>query len=80
MSQPDLCTAIRSKRLVSFYYSGDVTPGIRTVEPHMVAYNRKNHLSLSAKKGDRFIYPPVRGKVSRERGQVKGSGQGVRAK
>jgi len=43
-----LCNAIRSRNLVQFYYTGDDVPGIRVVEPHMVAYNRRNHLALSA--------------------------------
>lgn len=41
-----LCSAINSKNLVEFYYT-DKTPGTRTVEPHMVAYNSKNCLVLS---------------------------------
>jgi|HubBroStandDraft_2_1064218.scaffolds.fasta_scaffold102344_3 hypothetical protein len=48
MSQSTLCTAIASQRIVQFYYSGDAAPGTRTVEPHMVAYNKKNNLALSA--------------------------------
>jgi hypothetical protein len=43
-----LCTAIQSKNHVQFYYSGDKTPGIRMVEPHMVAYNEADNLALSA--------------------------------
>jgi predicted DNA-binding transcriptional regulator YafY len=47
MSNLDLlCTAIGSMKLVRFYYD-DEAPGIRIVEPHMVAYNRKNHIALS---------------------------------
>jgi hypothetical protein len=37
-----------SKNLISFYYTGDALPGFRTVEPHMVAHNPKDVLSLSA--------------------------------
>ena len=48
MSQAELCSAIKSRSLVTFYYSGDEAPGLRTVEPHMVAYNLKEHLILSA--------------------------------
>jgi predicted DNA-binding transcriptional regulator YafY len=48
VSQATLCSAIASKNLVQFYYSGDAAPGTRTVEPHMVAYNRAEHLALSA--------------------------------
>jgi hypothetical protein len=48
MSQTILCNAIKSRNLVQFYYSGDEAPGIRTVEPHMVAYNSLDHLALSA--------------------------------
>ena len=43
-----LCAAIQSRHLVQFYYSGDKVPGVRVVEPHMVAYNRREHLALSA--------------------------------
>jgi hypothetical protein len=45
--QDALCGAIASMRLVRFYYQ-DEAPGFRLVEPHMVAYNRKNALALSA--------------------------------
>jgi hypothetical protein len=48
MSIDIICTAIRNRHLVQFYYTGDKTPGIRVVEPHMVAYNKANHLALSA--------------------------------
>jgi predicted DNA-binding transcriptional regulator YafY len=48
MSVDVLCKAISDKRLVQFYYTGDGTPGTRTVEPHMVAENKANHLALSA--------------------------------
>lgn len=36
--------AIAEKRLVQFVYKGEV----RVVEPHMLAHNELNHLSLSA--------------------------------
>jgi hypothetical protein len=48
MSQTAICNAINSKKLIEFYYSGDAVPGTRTVEPHMVAYNSRNNLALSA--------------------------------
>lgn len=48
MSQTSLCGAITSRNLVQFYYSGDKSPGLRVVEPHMVAYNRRDNLALSA--------------------------------
>jgi WYL domain len=48
MSQLALCGAIASRHLVQFYYSGDKAPGTRIVEPHMVAYNQKDNLTLSA--------------------------------
>ncbi|SRR5258708_6820196 len=48
MSQIVICGAIKSKNLVRFYYGGDQVPGFRTVEPHMIAYNRKENLALSA--------------------------------
>lgn len=47
MSQETLCRAITSQQLVQFHYSSDKAPGTRIVEPHMVAFNRKNHLVLS---------------------------------
>ncbi len=31
-----------------FYYSATKDPGYRTVEPHMVAYNKKDELVLNA--------------------------------
>jgi hypothetical protein len=43
-----LCSAIRARHLVSFYYGGDATPGLRIVEPHVVARNSAEHLTLSA--------------------------------
>lgn len=42
-----LCAAINSNNLVRFYYE-DNAPGFRIVEPHMIAYNRRNNLALSA--------------------------------
>ena len=48
MSQATICGAIKTQRIITFYYFGDKTPGMRTVEPHMVAYNSKGHLALSA--------------------------------
>ena len=48
MSQATLCSAIEAQRLVRFYYVGTEDPGFRTVEPHRVAYNRADHLALSA--------------------------------
>lgn len=47
MSQEKLCSAIASQQLVQFQYAGGKAPGMRIVQPHMVAFNRKNHLSLS---------------------------------
>jgi hypothetical protein len=47
MCQTSLCGAINSRNLVQFHYTGETIPGTRVVEPHMVAYNRKNHLALS---------------------------------
>jgi hypothetical protein len=43
-----ICQAISGRRLLQFFYTGDGVPGFRTVEPHMVAYTRDNHLALSA--------------------------------
>jgi predicted DNA-binding transcriptional regulator YafY len=48
MSKATLCAAIRSRNLVRFYYTGDDVPGYRIVEPHMVAYNQGERLTLSA--------------------------------
>jgi hypothetical protein len=43
-----ICEAINNLLWIKFYYTGDKAPGYRTVEPHMVAYNKANHLALSA--------------------------------
>jgi hypothetical protein len=48
MNVDSLCEAIRSRSIVQFEYFGDKTAGPRTVEPHMVAYNAKGKLALSA--------------------------------
>jgi hypothetical protein len=48
MSQATICEAIRSRNLIQFFYSEGAAPGDRVVEPHMVAYNKKNVLALSA--------------------------------
>jgi predicted DNA-binding transcriptional regulator YafY len=48
MSAAILCNAIGCRHLVQFHYSGDEAPGIRLVEPHMVAYNKDEKLVLSA--------------------------------
>jgi predicted DNA-binding transcriptional regulator YafY len=47
MSESILRQAIGSKNRVQFYYTGAAAPGVRVVEPHMIAYNRKNNLALS---------------------------------
>lgn len=44
----EICAAIQARRLIRFYYSGDDAPGIRLVEPHMLAYTTKDNLALSA--------------------------------
>lgn len=43
-----ICDAINTRHVIRFYYTGTQSPGYRLVEPHMVAYNRKNNLALSA--------------------------------
>jgi predicted DNA-binding transcriptional regulator YafY len=48
MSQATICEAIRKRNIITFYYTGDGKPGFRTVEPHMVAYNKAGKLALSA--------------------------------
>ncbi len=48
MSLPELCIAIRSRKLTKFYYNLDKEPGFRIVEPHMIGYNAAGHLALSA--------------------------------
>ena len=48
MSQAVLCEAIRGQNLVQFYYSGEDAPGLRLVEPHMIAYTTADNLVLSA--------------------------------
>ena len=42
--QDILCDAIKNRQLVKFYYEH----GMRVVEPHMVAYDEYEHLTLSA--------------------------------
>lgn len=44
-----ICQAIKANphQVITFHYTGESIPGERTVEPHMVAYNRKNNLALS---------------------------------
>ncbi len=48
MSQDIICSAIHSRHLLSFYYTGDNAPGYRTVEPHTLGYNHKENLILNA--------------------------------
>jgi hypothetical protein len=48
MSQSVICAAIKNRNLIRFNYSLGKQPGIRTVEPHMVAYNQADNLALSA--------------------------------
>ena len=48
MPQAALCSAIETLNLAQIYYIGDAAIGFRIVEPHMVAYNEAQHLSLSA--------------------------------
>jgi hypothetical protein len=48
MSQQVICNAIANRSVIQFSYNLSNQPGIRTVEPHMVAYNQKGHLALSA--------------------------------
>ncbi len=49
MSQAVLCEAIRGQNLVQFYYSGEDAPGLRLVEPHMIAYTTADNLVLSSR-------------------------------
>jgi WYL domain len=48
MSLEIICSAIQSLRVIQFYYAGDTNPGLRRVEPHMVAYTSADNLVLSA--------------------------------
>ncbi len=48
MSVEVICGAIASRNLIQFYYTGTKAPGLRLVEPYMVAYNQKDHLALRA--------------------------------
>lgn len=48
MSQSAICEAIKNRSLIEFHYSLGREPGLRTVEPHMVAYNQAGNLALSA--------------------------------
>jgi hypothetical protein len=43
-----ICAAIASRNLIEINYIGNKAPGMRIVEPHMVAYNEANNLALSA--------------------------------
>ena len=40
--------AIQSRSLIQFQYNLGADPGPRLVEPHMIAYNEAENLSLSA--------------------------------
>jgi hypothetical protein len=48
MSLETICNAIQSRRVIQFYYTGDTDPGLRKVEPHMVAYTSADNMVLSA--------------------------------
>jgi predicted DNA-binding transcriptional regulator YafY len=48
MNQTTLCQTINNRNLVKFYYNLGSNPGYRTVEPYMIAYNKADHLCLSA--------------------------------
>jgi hypothetical protein len=48
MSLEVICGAIASRNVIQFYYTGTKSPGLRLVEPYMVAYNQKDHLALVA--------------------------------
>lgn len=48
MIQDEICEAIREKRIIRISYTKAGIVEERTVEPHMVAYNKANHLALSA--------------------------------
>jgi predicted DNA-binding transcriptional regulator YafY len=48
VSQATIYDAIKTHNLLQFYYSLGNDPGVRTVEPHMVAYNQAGNLALSA--------------------------------
>jgi|HubBroStandDraft_5_1064220.scaffolds.fasta_scaffold325777_1 hypothetical protein len=43
-----ICSAIQSRCVIQFYYTGDTHPGLRRVEPHMVAYTSADNMVLSA--------------------------------
>lgn len=43
-----IAVAIRDRRLIRFYYAATSSPGVRTVEPHVLGTNRKGSLALSA--------------------------------
>jgi hypothetical protein len=40
--------AIKSRNLIQFQYSGGNNPGLRLVEPYMLACNQAGHLALNA--------------------------------
>ncbi len=48
MSQAIICGAIAARNLIQFYYTGTKAPGLRVVEPYMLANNQRDHLALVA--------------------------------
>lgn len=48
MIQTTLCSAIHSRTIVQFNYMFGDDPGIRVVEPHMVARTKAGYIALSA--------------------------------
>jgi hypothetical protein len=48
MSVTVIAAAILNRNQISFQYGLGKDPGPRLVEPHMIAYNKAEHLALSA--------------------------------
>jgi hypothetical protein len=44
MSRELICGAIQQRRIITFVYKN----ALRTVEPHLLGYDKKNNLTLSA--------------------------------
>ncbi len=47
MSVALICQAIQSRRIISFFYTGETIPGMRVVEPHMIASTETGSIALS---------------------------------
>jgi hypothetical protein len=48
MSVEVICSAIRDRKHLQFYYTGDNAPGTRIVEPYQLGYTKAENAALSA--------------------------------